>query len=287
MVQILRDQNWRLALAAGLLIALMICLAVIAALPIAAGQFPDLFRGWESDNYHAYPTSENPKDFYGRVFGKTRIAAIKQTWVDSTEQASQLAGFHVLLPARLPDGMEPTAITNIGVMGPHAYRMEVNLIAARGLLQAAGLPANALSSGKEHLQVTASIKPGVVVNQGQGARWFTLIEGRNPEVIGPDRGDSAQLRELGELGLRFLGLSPADARQFSDRMNWASILVLPPADMTLAERVSINGDSGYVLRSTEQGIDHNAVLWEADGVLYGIYGGLSPTELLAMAESLK
>jgi hypothetical protein len=163
----------------------------------------------------------------------------------------------------------------------------VNFEAARALLQAADLPTDAIPVGQARMQVTAAIEPGVVIHQSQGARWFTILQGRNPQVTVPEGFDLDLLRELGELGLRYLGLPPAEARQLSQRMEWASFLVLPPADMTMAEPVSINGHIGYVLRSTEPGKDHTAVLWEADGVLYCICGGLPKDELVAIAESLK
>jgi hypothetical protein len=56
--------------------------------------------------------------------------------------------------------------------------------------------------------------------------------------------------------------------------------------MNAAEPVSISGHSGYRLHDTG-GYGHQGVIWEAEGVLYSIYGGLSATELMAMAESLK
>lgn len=272
MGQMLHSRYWRIALAGSLLAALILSFVVVS-------------QDWESADLKVYPTSENPTDFYGRVFSKTRTKAINQTEVTSPEQASELAGFHVLVPTQLPDGMEP--ITTISVIGAHTYRIEVNLEAASALLQAAGLPTDAIPVGKGRVQVSAVIEPSVVINQSQGQRWFTLIQGRNSKISVPEGLDPTPLRELGELGLQFLGLAPGEAQQLSQRMNWASFLVLPPADMTLAEPVSVNGHIGYLLRSTDPGKDHAALLWEADGVLYGIYGGLSADDLAAIAESLK
>lgn len=272
MQQMLRSAYWHIALGGALLVALVVSLVVV-------------FGNLESADLKVYPTSESPQDFYGRVFGKTRTEAINQTEVTTQKQASELAGFQVLVPALLPEGMQP--ITKIGIMGAHAYQVDVNFSAAHALLVAADLATDSIPEDQDRVQVTAAIEPSVVVHQSQGARWFTLIQGRNPAVAVSDEVDLVQLRELGELGLRFLGLSSAEARQLSQRMNWAAFLVLPPADMNSAEPVSVNGHSGYVLRSTEPGNDHTAVLWEAEGVLYGLYGGLSASELVAIAESLK
>jgi hypothetical protein len=274
MQQMLRSTYWRISLGGALLVALMVVSLVVVS------------RNLERVDFKVYPTSESPQDFYGRVFAKTRTEAINQTRVTTQKQASQLAGFQVLVPALLPEGMQP--ITGIDIFwGAHTYRVDVNFATAHTLLAAAGLATDSIPEGQDRVQVTAAIEPSVVVHRSQGARWFTLFQGRNPAVTVSDEVDLVQLRELGELGLQFLGLSSAEARQLSQRMNWAAFLVLPPADMNSAEPVSINGHSGYVLHSTEPGKDHTAVLWEAEGVLYGLYGGLSATELVAIAESLK
>ena len=274
-----------MTLAGGLLLALIVSVVVVMPLRTAAKQFLHIFRGQESADSRPFPMSDNPTDFYRRVFSKTRTKGIRQTEVANPEKASQLAGFHVLMPSRWPDGMEP--VTEISVIGAHAYRVEVDLAAARALLQTLDLPTDTLSAGKDHVQVTAAIEPSVMMHQAQGSQWFTLIEGRNPVVAIPEGFDSGQLHQLGELGLQSLGLSRAEARQLSQRMTWASILVLPPDDMDSAQSVSINGHSGYVLRNAEPGNDYAAVLWEAEGVLCGVYGGLSAAELLTIAESLE
>lgn len=271
MQQMLRSTYWRIALGAALLLVLVVSLV--------AG-----FQNWESVDFKVYPTSESLQDFYGRVFGKTRTEAISQTAATTQKQASELVGFQVLMPTFLPEGTQP--ITRIIVIGAHAYRVDVNLAAAHALLTAAGLTYDSIPEEQDSVQITAAIEPSVVI-QYQGAQGFILIQGRNPVVSVSDDANLTQLRELGELGLQFLGLSPTEAHQLSQRMDWAAFLVLSPADMDSAEPVSINGHDGYALRSTEPGNDHAAVLWEAEGVLYGLYGGLLTTELVAIAESLE
>jgi hypothetical protein len=51
MWQILRNRYWRMALASGLLAALIASLLVVAPLRTAGVQFLDIFRGWESADY--------------------------------------------------------------------------------------------------------------------------------------------------------------------------------------------------------------------------------------------
>jgi hypothetical protein len=152
-------------------------------------------------------------------------------------------------------------------------------------LQSAGLPADAIPADKERAQVTAEIPPSVVIHQTLGSRWFTLILARNPVVTGLKELDAVQLRELDELGLRYLGLAPAEAHPLSQQMDWAAFLVVPSDGVGPAEPVTLNGRGGFRLGGTGPG--NKAVLWEAAGILYGLYGSLSTTELMAMAELLK
>jgi hypothetical protein len=285
MWQVLRNRYGWMALTGGLLLALIVSLMMVAPLRTAATQFLNNL-GFEPDDLKVYPTPVNSQDFYGRVYTKTRIKAVRQIAVTSLEQASQLAGFRVLMPTYVPDGMQPVSITHVFVTSAHAYRVGVNLISARALLQLAGLPTDAIPADKERAQVTAEIPSSVVINQTQGSRWFTLILARNPVVTVLKELDPAQLRELDELGLRYLGLAQTEAHQLSQQMDWAAFLVAPPADMNVAEPVSISGHGGYRLHGAG-GYGHQAVIWEAEGVLCSIYGGLSATELMAMAESLK
>ena len=284
MGRILRNQYGCMALAGALLAALLASLVIVAPLRMAAVQLLNNM-GLEPDDYKVYPTLGNPQDLYGRVYAKTRITAVRQTGVTSLEQASQLAGFHVLVPTYVPDGMQPVSLTQVLVTSAHAYRVDVNLISARALLQSAGLPADAIPADKERAQVTAEIPPSVVINQTLGSRWFTLILARNPVVTELKELDAVQLRELDELGLRYLGLAPAEAHPLSQQMDWAAFLVVPPDGVGPAEPVTLNGHGGYRLGGTGPG--NKAVLWEAEGILYGLYGSLSATELMAMAESLK
>lgn len=285
MWQVLHNRYGWIALIGILLLALIVSLMMVAPLRTAATQFLN-HLGFEPDDFRVYPTPANPQDFYGRVYAKTRVKAVRQIAVTSLEQASQLAGFRVLMPAYVPDGMQPVSITHVLVTSAHAYRVDVNLISARALLQSAGLPTDALPANKERAQVMAEVPPSVVIHQTQGSRWFTLILARNPLVTGLKELDLTQLRELDELGLRYLGLAQTEAHPLSQQMDWAAFLVVPPADMNVAEPVSIRGHGGYRLHGTG-GYGDQAVIWEAEGVLYSIYGGLPATELMAMAESLE
>lgn len=260
----------------GCILAAWLCLL----LQIACAYLP-----FERVDYKVYPTAENPGDFFGRVYAKTRFEEVKGGQATTNEEASQLVGFPVRLPAYLPEDLDN--ITNIIISQSHAYLVDVDLKAALALLQSAGIPTAALPSDLESFQVEVAIFPSTVTSQGSNSHFITFIQTRNPSFEAPPGVDPALLEELDLLGWQYLGMPPEQAQQFTQRMNWASFVVLPPSDMDSAEGVMISGEQGAALHSSDPDNQHRAILWEQGGILYGLYSSLPPDELLKIAASLK
>lgn len=239
----------------------------------------------ERVDYKVYPTAENPTDFFGRVYAKTRTGAIKQQKATTVEAASQQVGFTVRLPAYLPENLAP--VSELITTQSHPYQVEVNLNEALALLQPAGILGEGLPSDPGRLQVDATVAPGVVTSQGADDRFVTFIQTRNPAINLPPGVEPALLEELGRLGWQYLGLSREQADELGERLNWASFLALPTADMDSAESVAFNGGQGVALHSSDPSIPHRAILWEMDGILYGLYGSFPLDELRRIAGSVK
>ena len=49
----------------------------------------------------------------------------------------------------------------------------------------------------------------------------------------------------------------------------------------------ISGGQGAALHSSDPDNQHRAILWEQDGILYGLYSSFPLDELLKIAASLK
>ena len=256
--------------------AAWLCLLLLAACA---------YLPFERVDYKVYPTAENLGDFFGRVYAKTRIEEIKVSQMTTTREASQLVGFPVHLPAYLPENLEN--FTDIIISQSHAYWVNVDLKAALALLQSTGIPTATLPTDLESFQVEVTISPSTVTNQGSNPHFVTFIQTRNPTFEAPPGVNPALLNELGLLGWQYLGMTPEQAQQLNQRMNWAFFLVLPPSDMGSAEGVMINGEQGVALQSDDPGIPHRAILWEDDGILYGLYSSFPLDELLKIAASLK
>jgi hypothetical protein len=240
---------------------------------------------FERVDYKAYPTAENPGDFYGRVYTRTRIEDYKMKAATSTREASQLVGFPVHLPTYLPEGFAPVA--KFVTLQSHAYQIIVDPETARSLLQSAGISTDSLPTALERLQVDALASPSATAFQRSDTHFVTFIQSRNPSFNLPSEADLALLEELGMLSWQYLGLTRAQAVQLSQSMNWASFLALPPSDMETAEMIDVGGQTGVAMQSGDLDIQVQAIFWEADGVLYGLYSNLPLSELRLIAESLE
>jgi len=240
---------------------------------------------FERVDYKAYPTAEDPSDFYGRVYSRTRLEEVKVGQASSAAEASQQVGFPVRLPAYLPEGIEP--VEQIISSQSHAYQVDIDLSTARLLLESANLPTDSLPADVQQIKVNATVSPAAITSQGSDPHFVTLIQTTNPTVDSTSGIDPAQLDVLGILGWQYLGLTEEQARQINRDMSWASFLALPPADMESAEMVDIEGTPGVALQSVEVDNPHRAILWQADGLLFGLYSNLPFSELYKVAASIE
>lgn len=240
---------------------------------------------FERVDYKAYPTAENPSDFYGRVYTRTRIEDYKMEAATSAREASQQVGFPVRQPTYLPEGI--ASASKFVSLQSHTYQIIVDPETARSLLQSAGIPTDSLPPALERIQVEAIASPSTTSFQRSDSHFVTFIQSRNPSFNMSPEADPALLEELGKLGWRFLGLNYDQANQLSYSMNWAYFLALPPADMVSAEIIEIDDQPAVALQSGNESMSNRAIFWEADGVLYGLYSNLPLPEIKMIAESLE
>ncbi len=78
-------------------------------------------------------------------------------------------------------------------------------------------------------------------------------------------------QEMGAALLQFLGYGAEDAARLSERIDWATTLVLPiPQTGDLQYRdVNVDGVTGTLVESADEG---TMLLWVKDGVIYGLRG---------------
>ncbi|MCC7355197.1 MAG: zf-HC2 domain-containing protein [Anaerolineae bacterium] len=294
MWQSLRFRSWRPALLGALLVTLVVSVMAIAPLRTAASQFLGIFRVRKFAVISIDPAQvRNLAGFEQQVFSQPQVSEVEPVEVAGADEASLLAGFRVLVPGRLPDGSNVTP--QFVVVGATSARTEVNLAAARALLQMANLPTDAIPADRETVEVTADIPPVVTLSYGRGAAALTIIQARSPEVNVPEGIDLAR---VGEVGLQLLGLSPQEAQRLSRSIDWATTLIIPvPTDIASVREVTVRGVSGYLIgqrSGNRPGGDPDeatygayTLIWEERGVLYAVIGNMEASVLTEVAESLR
>lgn len=195
--------------------------------------------------------------------------------VASIDEASAAAGFSV---AQINGAGTP----QIFVQDSRNLRFQVNLEGAQNLLDMLGITDVTLPSELGSAPIEVESKAMVMQSYKQGDVELNLLQTQSPNVTLPDGVDLAQ---LGEAGLRVLGLSAEEAAQFSEQIDWSSTLVLPfPSDITSLSQVRIGSQTGMVFGDDEAG---RTLYWQDNGYLYVLVGDTSVEALIAAAESVR
>jgi hypothetical protein len=116
---------------------------------------------------------------------------------------------------------------------------------------------------------------------------FELFQVPRPALDLPEGVDPAV---LGSSLLQLFGIPQADAGRLARTIDWTSTLVLPvPAGAARFREVPVDGVVGVMVDSEERLPEREqAVLWQKDGIVYGIAGrGVDLTELVRVADSLR
>jgi hypothetical protein len=210
------------------------------------------------------------------------------TNVASPEQAGSLAGLAVQLPQYLPAGM---AMKEIAVKGESMAQIVADTRPLRDVMETLSITDLSIPDGLDGQTMTVRVPPSVIMKYEQGPRVTRFYQARTPEVSMPA---SVDLASLGEIGLRILGLSPDDARQFSRAIDWQTTLLVPvPPMVSSFKQVDINGHSGIALErfvpsptATNRTAVH-VVLWAADGRVFGIESTQRAEDVVLMAKSVR
>ncbi len=194
-------------------------------------------------------------------------------------------------------------------------------LTAKGTLQAAQLQAildalemKDVTLPKDLDGATLTLQTGaaVVASYGNCVRYADLSAAtmRGPRTGGPMRGaprdpscvalwqmpspqisaDPATVdpRPLGEVLLRVLGRTPAEARQLSQSINWATTLVIPiPTGAADYREVTVNGATATLIVEAEAETPAYTLVWTSNGMVYALFGFGDAAQGVALAQSLK
>jgi hypothetical protein len=215
----------------------------------------------------------------------------KEQRVGDVAEANQLAGFKVQLLNERTDAPQLT------VTGQHAFNMTVDRARLQDVFNQAGRPDLVLPASVDGAMVAVQISRAVQAqygncprrNDGAGSpsreagqfkNCVVLLEGPSPMVSVPS---DLNIEQLAEIGLQLAGMSPSQAKEFCQTINWKSTLVLPlPRYVQSYDVVDVNGVQGTLIN---QG-PHYALIWVKNGMVYSLIGYGDSGEAVALADSL-
>jgi len=107
----------------------------------------------------------------------------------------------------------------------------------------------------------------------------------SPEISAPPELD---VPRIGQAYLELLGMTPDEATQFSQNIDWTSTLVIPiPRDGTSQQTVSVDGVQGTFIQQRLDGNRQYLLMWVKDGQLYALAGPGGQQSAVSIANSLK
>ena len=225
--------------------------------------------------------------------------------VDSAEEASQLAGFKVRLFGARADA------PRIRVQGEQAFHMTLNRDRLQAILQEVGRPDLTLPDSVDgatiavHIPKTVTALYGHCKDLGSGSKAEPQPGAEQPAPQG-DFSDCAflaqvpsptvsvppnlNLAQIAEAGLQLAGMSAAEARSFSENIDWTSTLVVPlPRRAASYQTVEVDGVPGTLIDLPARGRRPQmayTLLWVKNGIIYTLGGPGSPEQAVPLAESL-
>jgi hypothetical protein len=208
----------------------------------------------------------------------------------SADLAGNAAGLPGLKQPRgpLPNDMR---FTKAQVTGEGAARLTVRIDKLKKVIELLGLTDVRVPDQLDGQQVTVHMPAIVQQEYASEKTRMTLVEAHSPEVALPP---GADLRQLGEIGLRILGLDADEARKVAGSIDWKNTLVVPvPTTAESFRQVHVNGHPGLYIRCEapdENGKRHRSgavVMWSEGDRVLAIQSNLPGEELLDLAQTLR
>ena len=296
-----RRSVWRPALAAVTAVAVVASLFLLPAVRVAAQNALDLFRvrsfaGIEVDDSRL----DELRKIHDRVGNDPAMMVfdhqevLKEPGEPQTFPSADLAASTAGLPGILRPGSLPPEFRfeNAMVMGEGAARLTINASKLRPILDELGMRDVRVPSGFDGQPITVH-KPAIVVQHfTTGKRSLSVLEAMSPEVTLPP---GADLRQLGEMGLRVLGLDENEARRIASAMDWKSTLIVPvPTTAGSFRQVTVRGQKAlFITTNAETRADGTKirrgamVVWAEGDRVHAVRGELDGDELLGFANALR
>ena len=208
--------------------------------------------------------------------------------------AARESGLAVLAPAQLPSGVSVASV-RYGVMPKTTATFTFSAQKTRESAARQGRTPPPMPANIDGSRLFMSGGPAVVQVYVDGAQTpapggdplaalpkLIIAEGRPPLV----QSDGVTVEQLQQYLLAQPGITPQLAAEIKAIKDPTSTLPIPiPVDMATSKNVTVQGVQGvFIGDSTGLG---SAVIWQKDGIVYGVAGTLSEAEIMAVANSLR
>lgn len=278
-------------------VAAAAAIAVVFAVPsvrVSAQAVLDVFR---VRRFAAVPFKESRRDLLESmskdegpvIFDREQklIDPGPPIYVTSREAAAAKAGFVVQEPGYLPAGL---VADSLFVQGEAAARVAVSEAKLRALLQRLDIDDVSVPAGLDGQWVEVRKPPMVMQRFRNEKRRAMLLQAPSPEVKLPA---GWNLEQLGEIGLRVLGLDARDAKRIAKATDWRGTFLVPlPMNASSFRQVDVRGQSGLLITTSERTADgkgrreRSVLMWSTGDRVFLLRGDLGQQDLLRMAESV-
>jgi hypothetical protein len=215
---------------------------------------------------------------YGTIHMPARTSTAP---VKSAAAAGRGSGMHVRVPASLPAGVTSAPTYSVVAGGTVSFTFNAGKARRQAKLSGATLPP--MPAGMNGSTLTATIPTGVLtVYPKQGDLPQLAIGQMRVPVV---RSTGVTVRQIEEYVAGLPGISPRLATELRSIGDPTTTLPIPIAvDHTQAHNVQVQGVHGLAI-GDNTGVG-SGVIWEKDGMIYGVAGAMTESDLLAVANSL-
>ena len=118
------------------------------------------------------------------------------------------------------------------------------------------------------------------------SKCITLTQFPSPEISAPPGLDIAR---IGQSFLQVLGMTPEEAAQFGQSVDWTTTLVIPiPRYGTEYQEVLVDCVEGtLIMQSQRSEFPHYLLIWIKDGIVYALTGPGDVQSAVELANSLE
>jgi hypothetical protein len=204
--------------------------------------------------------------------------------VASFADASAAAGMTVATPQWLPNN---TQVIETAVMGERVVRVTADSRRLQQVMDALGINDLTVPAGLDGQVVNVRVPPVVMIRYDhQNGRRSRLFQARTPQLTLPN---SIDVRALGEIGLRILGLAPAEAKQFADAIDWHTTFIVPvPPNASSFQQVDIGGHRGVLIQHQPRNQSPTTtIVWSTPERVFALVSIQGVAEAMAIASSVR